>query len=103
DRLHELTEEFQLLKAELAKRTQAQSQPVSSELRGNSAVSDPSGYRRRDSLPGSSPAPTPPSRSQTTAAHRPSANAEANQTGSTASSPPLSPFGARADTRSVKT
>jgi len=102
DRLHELTEEFQSLKDELARRAQAQSQPVSSGLRGNPTVSDPSGYRRRDILTGSSPAQAPPSQSQTTAAHRRSASSEAVQMGSTGSSPLPSTSGARGDTLSEK-
>jgi pSer/pThr/pTyr-binding forkhead associated (FHA) protein len=70
DRLHELTEELQSLKDELGKRTRDQSQPISSELRRKPAVSDPSGVRRQDVLPGTSPAQTPPPRVQTTAPHK---------------------------------
>jgi pSer/pThr/pTyr-binding forkhead associated (FHA) protein len=100
DRLHELTEEFQSLKDELAKR--AQPQPVSSERRGNPALSDPSGLRRRDLLTGSSPAQMPRSQSQPTAGPRPPASSEASPTGSKVSSPLPFPSGARGDTLSEK-
>jgi pSer/pThr/pTyr-binding forkhead associated (FHA) protein len=98
DKLHELTEEFQSLKDELAKRTQAQPQPVSSEPRSDPAVAAESGLSRRDILTDSSPAQTPPSQSQTTAIHRPSASSGAIPTGSKASSPLPSTSGARGDT-----
>ncbi len=102
DRLRELTEELQSLKDELAKREPTQSQPASSEFAGNPAAPDASGSRRRDVLAGSSPAQTPLSRSQATAAHRPSASPAAVQKGSKASSPLPSTSGARGDTLSDK-
>jgi pSer/pThr/pTyr-binding forkhead associated (FHA) protein len=100
DRLHDLTEELQSLKEELAKRSQTQSQSVSSEPKGNLAASDPSGSRRRDIWTGAAPAQMPPSRSQTAKAPRPLANSGAVPTDFAASSP--FPSGARGDTLSAR-
>jgi hypothetical protein len=100
DRLHELTQEFQSLKDELAKRTQ--SQPVSGELGCAPLVSDPAAYGRREVLTGSSPAQMPRSKSQTREADKPSASSAAVQTGSAAFSPPLPKPGAPGDRPSDK-
>jgi len=102
DRLHELTDELQSLKEELAKRSQGQSQPVSSEPKGNPAASDhPSGYRRRDVWAGSAPAQAPPAQTQTTRAQRSAANSGAVPTGFTAYSPFPVPSDARKDALSA--
>ena len=103
DRLHELTEEFQSLKDELAKRTQAQSQPVSGELLCAPTVCNPTGNIERDNLTASSPAQTPTPKMQTQAVDRPSVSSEACQSSSTASSPLLAKPSARADRLSEKT
>ena len=95
DRLHELTEELQSLKDELGKRAQAQSQPVSSELGANRAVSDPSGSRRRDLFTGSSPLEAPPSQTQVTPARRTS---EQHQPAGSRSQPGPGDSGTGADT-----
>jgi hypothetical protein len=102
DRLHELTQEFQSLKDELAKRTQDPFQAVPPEARRAPAVSDPAAYGRRESLTGFSPAHTPVSKSQTRTADKPSASSAAGQPGSRAFSPLLPQSGAPGDELSDK-
>jgi pSer/pThr/pTyr-binding forkhead associated (FHA) protein len=101
DRLHELTQEIQSLKNELAKRTQAQSQPVSRELPCAPTETDPRGYSERENLTGASPTQTPASKSQTRAVDRPSA-IPAARTGFPASSPLLPKSSAPGDRLSGK-
>jgi hypothetical protein len=87
DRLRELTQEIQSLKDELAKRTEAQSQPVSDDLRRTSGEFDPAGYSRRKNSAGTSPIQTPNSKLQIKVTDTTSANSAVFQTGSAASSP----------------
>lgn len=101
DRLHELTQEFQSLKDQLAKRTEAQSQPVSGELPCAPTETDPRGYSDREKLTGVSPAHTPASKSQTKAVDRPSAISAA-RTGFPASSPLLTKSSTSGDRLSDK-
>ena len=102
DRLHELTAELQSLKDELARRTQAQPEPISGERAGNPAVFNRSESPRRDIPTGFSPAQMPPFQLQPTAAHRPAANSGAIQTGSWPSSPLPSTSADHGDTLSEK-
>jgi hypothetical protein len=71
DKLHELTDELQSLKDELAKRVPAHSQPVSSGRSGDPAALDQSGSRNPGSLTDLSAVEPPLFRSQAKPANRP--------------------------------
>jgi pSer/pThr/pTyr-binding forkhead associated (FHA) protein len=102
DRLRELTQEFQSLKDELAKRTEVQSQSVSGKFPDTWPMAASADHRQGEDLSGLLPTQRPTPKSQTPPIGRSFGNLPTGQTGSTAFSPILPKSGSPGEDLSGK-